>query len=105
MPKLLASKNADVRGWAMLTTHKDTIENGDRGSNAYTDAKAKLLAAANEAADVRLGDEIRSAIELREKLGVGNVAPDIAGVDLDGVEFKLSDYKGKVVFLDFWGDW
>ena len=30
---------------------------------------------------------------------------DIAGVDLDGVAFKLSDYKGKVIFLDFWGDW
>ena len=26
-------------------------------------------------------------------------------VVLDGVAFKLSDYKGKVVFLDFWGDW
>ena len=35
----------------------------------------------------------------------GDVAPDIVGVDLDGVEFKLSDYKGKVIFLDFWGDW
>ena len=23
----------------------------------------------------------------------------------DGVEFKLSDYQGKVIFLDFWGDW
>ncbi|MFO1076423.1 MAG: hypothetical protein U1E73_01710 [Planctomycetota bacterium] len=33
------------------------------------------------------------------------VAADIAGVDLDGVAFKLSDYKGKVVLLDFWGDW
>ena len=35
----------------------------------------------------------------------GEVAPDIRGVDLDGVAFKLSDYKGKVVLLDFWGDW
>ena len=25
--------------------------------------------------------------------------------DLAGVEFKLSDYRGKVVFLDFWGHW
>ena len=23
----------------------------------------------------------------------------------DGVKFKLSDYRGKVVVLDFWGDW
>ena len=25
--------------------------------------------------------------------------------DIDGVVFKLSDYRGKVVMLDFWGDW
>jgi hypothetical protein len=38
-------------------------------------------------------------------LKVGQVAPDITGVDLDGVQFKLSDYRGKVVVLDFWGFW
>lgn len=41
----------------------------------------------------------------REKLQIGMVAPDIVGDDLDGVSFKLSDYRGKVVVLDFWGDW
>jgi cytochrome oxidase Cu insertion factor (SCO1/SenC/PrrC family) len=29
-------------------------------------------------------------------------APDIVGTDQDGQEFKLSDYRGKVVMLDFW---
>ncbi|MCK5942658.1 MAG: redoxin domain-containing protein [Planctomycetes bacterium] len=41
----------------------------------------------------------------KERLQVGMVAPDIAGEDLDGKPFKLSDYRGKVVVLDFWGDW
>jgi|GEM_PF-1801395 len=36
---------------------------------------------------------------------VGNMAPEIRGQDVDGVAFKLSDYRGKVVLLDFWGDW
>ena len=36
---------------------------------------------------------------------VGNLAPEINGKDMDGVAFKLSDYRGKVVMLDFWGDW
>ncbi len=40
-----------------------------------------------------------------ENLAVGKVAPDIEGEDMDGVSFKLSDYRGKVVMLDFWGDW
>jgi cytochrome oxidase Cu insertion factor (SCO1/SenC/PrrC family) len=38
-------------------------------------------------------------------LEIGKVAPDIEGEDIDGVPFKLSDYRGKVVVLDFWGDW
>lgn len=35
-------------------------------------------------------------------LGIGKVAPDIEGEDQDGQRFKLSDYRGKVVLLDFW---
>lgn len=38
-------------------------------------------------------------------LQVGKEVPDIVGKDLDGVEFRLSDYRGKVVLLDFWGHW
>lgn len=36
---------------------------------------------------------------------IGKEAPEIEGKDLDGKEFKLSDYRGKVVLLDFWGHW
>jgi hypothetical protein len=36
---------------------------------------------------------------------VGSLAPEIEGVDIDGVKFKLSDYRGEVIVLDFWGDW
>ena len=38
-------------------------------------------------------------------LRVGKEAPEISGKDLDGKDFKLSDYRGKVVLLDFWGNW
>jgi hypothetical protein len=38
-------------------------------------------------------------------LAIGKVAPDIEGKDIDGKKFKLSDYRGKVVVIDFWGDW
>jgi serine/threonine protein kinase/thiol-disulfide isomerase/thioredoxin len=36
---------------------------------------------------------------------VGMPAPDIDGEDLDGACFRLSDYRGSVVLLDFWGFW
>ena len=38
-------------------------------------------------------------------LTIGKTAPDIAGGDLDGLPFKLSDYRGKVVLLLFSGEW
>ena len=36
---------------------------------------------------------------------IGDTAPEIEGDDIDGQVFKLSDYRGKVVMLDFWGHW
>lgn len=39
------------------------------------------------------------------RLVVGKPVPDFTAKDIEGVEFKLSDYKGKVVLLDFWGFW
>lgn len=38
-----------------------------------------------------------------EHLRLGRTAPDFETVDQDGVAFKLSDYRGRVVVLDFWG--
>ena len=40
-----------------------------------------------------------------EGLAIGQTAPEITGADQDGTQFKLSDYRGKVVVIDFWGDW
>lgn len=48
---------------------------------------------------------IDSALFEVEKLKIGAVAPEIEGDDLHGKPMKLSDFKGKVVVLDFWGDW
>ena len=36
---------------------------------------------------------------------IGEPAPEISGVDLDGKPMKLSDYRGKVVLLSFWAMW
>jgi hypothetical protein len=52
-----------------------------------------------------LGESARSDLFDLRNLRIGKPAPDIGGEDLDGSKFKLSDYRGKVVVLDFWGDW
>jgi peroxiredoxin len=38
-------------------------------------------------------------------LRVGDLAPDFEFSDLDGRRVRLSDYRGKVVFLNFWATW
>lgn len=52
-----------------------------------------------------LGEAARAELFEIQNLAIGKVAPDIVGKDADGVAFRLSDYRGKVVVLDFWGEW
>jgi hypothetical protein len=78
-------------------------------------ARAARLSRSGEAALRRVakdfageGDvaaQAREALYLLTHLSVGKVAPDTTGKDLDDKELKLSDYRGKVVVLAFWGHW
>ncbi|HET8944394.1 MAG TPA: TlpA disulfide reductase family protein [Dehalococcoidia bacterium] len=36
---------------------------------------------------------------------VGKLAPDFELDDFDGVRHRLSDFRGKVVFINFWATW
>jgi hypothetical protein len=73
-----------------------------------TECEKLLERAADKYADVKMayrgtvGAKAKSELFDLRHLGVGNSAPDVEGVDQDGKKFKLGDYKGKVVLLDFW---
>ena len=49
--------------------------------------------------------QIENAKYMLDKLTVGKKAMEVEAEDLDGKNFKLSDYRGKVVVLTFWGSW
>jgi peroxiredoxin len=40
-----------------------------------------------------------------EPLVVGKAAPDFALTDINEKAYRLSDFRGKVVFLNFWATW
>jgi hypothetical protein len=52
-----------------------------------------------------LVQEAKDQLFILRNLAIGKVAPDIDGEDGDGKKFKLNDYRGKVVVLDFWAGW
>jgi Rieske Fe-S protein len=102
----------DVQGLACFALAQSLKSRADRGGNEAMSKEALALfeRVAKEFADVKNGTRALGPMaegELFETryLSVGKVAPDIEDEDLDGVKFKLSDYRGKVVMLDFWGNW
>jgi len=52
-----------------------------------------------------LADLARSQLAEIHTVGVGKLAPEFQGEDTDGRPMQLSDYRGKVVVLAFWGNW
>ncbi|MCA8976112.1 MAG: redoxin domain-containing protein [Planctomycetes bacterium] len=99
------NKNAQPRAWAMYLLGQ--MIRGDKEADDETKARGvDLLAQAESlAAGTDLADRIAAPRFKQERLQIGMVAPEIEGTDPDGVAFKLSDYRGKVVVLDFWGFW
>ncbi|GEM_PF-1101582 len=51
------------------------------------------------------GEFVKLAYHESRGIVAGMDAPEFELVDANGENVKLSDYKGKVVFLDFWATW
>jgi hypothetical protein len=101
------SPHRDVRGLAL---YEQAV--AGKGEEGFDEAKAVALleAVAKDYGDVKrgrrtLGDYAKGDLREIQVLAVGKPAPEIEGEDLGGAPFRLSDYRGKVVMLDFWGDW
>ena len=96
----------DVRGSAIYALMTG-IDGNKEKANEHA-ALSKQLFAKHADLEIRgrnITKSIKAKREANEKLAIGKVAPEIIGKDVDGKEMKLSDYRGKIVVLDFWGDW
>lgn len=95
-------------------------ESAESRSGAMFQA-ASMLLKSKEADSVKRGEDYLAKIEANyaetswakkvsamravAAVQVGKMAPNFTGKTIDGFEFDLEDYKGKVVMLDFYGFW
>src|SRR5262245_12437514 len=108
----------EVRGVACLILAEVLEGSADRLASADAAAAAKVRAereklleeATGRFADVTMplegtvGKKAAGMLFDARYLSVGKPAPEIKGIDQEGTPFALSDYKGKVVLLDFWSE-
>lgn len=112
---LATDARTEDQGAATLFLAKVLSDRASSLAGTESAKAAKLLAesetllerAANKYADVRLeyfgsvGKKAKRELFALRYLSIGKVAPDIEGEEQYGKRFKLSDYRGKVVRLDF----
>ncbi len=98
--RTIAERSEHAEAVAEALWAQKRLASGDRNLIAKLEARIREEAPDSTPALRLLGKEFR-----KSRLQTGMAAPDIVGKDIDGHTFKLSDYRGKVVVLDFWGDW
>ncbi|WP_397568129.1 trypsin-like peptidase domain-containing protein [Schlesneria sp. T3-172] len=102
------STDKDVQGIACLFLAKSLIASDK--SAPKKEGVRLLERIVNEFSEVMIRDvpiveDAQRMLFAELHLSIGAEAPEIIGRDAEGNEFKLSDYRGKVVMLDFFADW
>ena len=100
-----SSQNVEAQAYATYGLAKAIVGNtGERNDKAEALLKRVVKNYAEVANGTLAKTAERDLYELQHLL-IGCDALEITGEDIDGVEFSLSDYRGKIVVLDFWGHW
>jgi hypothetical protein len=94
----------DCKAMALVVRGAMRLQSADSDAERKA-AEKDLRDVASLTKDPKVLARAKDALFEIEHLQVGCTAPEIAGVDVEGTPFKLSDYRGKAVLLDFWGFW
>lgn len=101
---IAANEDADAEAQALFQRGRIALQRATTDEQRAA-AKADLARGRETAQDEDLKARIDGVLFELDHLQVGCTAPEIAGKDTDGTAFALSDYRGKVILLDFWGFW
>src|SRR5262249_48766030 len=102
-PKDLDGELGVAFGESLRTQYEARYQSGDKNDKLLVEAELSLKNVAQHQSS--LAPRIKEVQFALRHLTVGRTAMEIEAEDLDGKPFKLSDYRGKVVVLDFWGNW
>lgn len=104
--RAVAEKNPhrDVQGKAHYALARQLMRSSETEADRLFNVVRKKYGSVKYG-DRTLGDAAKGDLYELHHLAIGKVAPEIKGEDVEGKKFKLSDYRGKVVVLDFGGDW
>ena len=101
---LLNSPHALVSAWARYHEIQSVLRDPD----AEESEKAAAQKTADEIVEAHpntlLARTVLGPKFAADNLQIGSESPDIVGEDLAGESFYLSDFRQKVVVLEFWGD-
>jgi thiol-disulfide isomerase/thioredoxin len=91
---------------ALVLKRKADRSRPEQAALLTTEAEQLFERVARKYADVKSAASVaRAELFQIQHLAIGKTMPDIRGTDGDNKEFKLSDYRGKVVVLSFWATW
>jgi len=99
--KLIIDLNHDGK----FDSSKDSKEAFDPGELFFLDGEAYQFMGASEVGDKMTIASLPLRMPEKWKAAVGDHIADFGFKTLDGKDMKLSDFKGKVVLLDFWATW
>jgi hypothetical protein len=100
-----SSKNVDAQAHATYSLAKALLgRTGEKNEKAEV-LLARVVKDYKSVANGSLAKMAERDLFVAQHLSIGCEAPEITSEDIDGVEFSLADYRGKVVVLDFWGNW
>jgi hypothetical protein len=105
--RMVIEKNSkrEVQAQACRSLYSYNLSADPAQAGKYLDLLAEKYGEIKDRGPAAFSDFVKTERELNKIFGIGQVAPEIEGEDIDGTKFKLSDYRGKVVVIDFWGDW